>query len=71
MFLIDFLFAKIVQTSAVKASFQTAECSLSYVKIVQTSAVRAGFQTAECSLSDAKITKKRNVTNLCSLFEGL
>ena len=38
-----------------KACFQMAECSLSYVKIVQTSAMIACFQMAECSLSYAKI----------------
>jgi hypothetical protein len=44
-----------MQTSAMKACFLIAECSLSYAKIMQTSAMKACFQIAECSLSSAKI----------------
>ena len=50
-----FTVAKIMQTSAMKACFQIAECSLSYAKIMQTSAMKACFQIAECSLSYAKL----------------
>ena len=44
-----------MQTSAMKACFQIAECSLAYAKIMQTSAMKACFQIAECSLAYAKI----------------
>ena len=47
--------AKIMQTSAMKACFQIAECSLSSAKIMPMSAMKACFQIAECSLSSAKI----------------
>ena len=41
---------KTVPTSAMRACFQIAECSLFYSKTVPTSAMRACFQIAECSL---------------------
>ena len=44
-----------MQTSAMKACFLIAECSLSSAKIMQTSAMKACFLIAECSLSYAKI----------------
>ena len=53
--IITFAFAKIMQTSAMKACFQIAECSFSSAKIMQTSAMKACFQIAECSFSSAKI----------------
>ena len=46
-----------MQTSAMKACFQIAECSLSSTKIMQTSAMKACFQIAECSLSSTKIKR--------------
>ena len=50
-------YAKIAQTSGMKACFQIPECSLSYAKIAQTSGKKACFHFPECSLSYAKIQK--------------
>ena len=57
-----------MQTSAMKACFQIAECSLSYAKIMQTSAMKACFQIAECSLSYAKIVKNIMPCKFYALF---
>ena len=46
-----------MQTSAMKACFQIAECSKSSAKMMQTSAMKACFQIAECSKSSAKIIR--------------
>ena len=48
-------YAKIMQTSVIRACSYIAECSLSYAKIMQTSVIRACSYIAECSLSYAKI----------------
>ena len=44
----------VMQTSAMKACFQIAECSFSSAKKMQTSAMKTCFQIAECSFSSAK-----------------
>ena len=56
--IITFAFAKIMQTSAMKACFQIAECNFSSTKKMPTSAMKACFQIAECSFSVAKIGKE-------------
>ena len=58
-----------MQTSAMKACFQIAECSLSSAKIMQTSAMKACFQIAECSISSTKI--KRIIQISKKLFKKL
>jgi len=46
----------VMQTCAMKACFQIAECSFSSAKKMQTSAMKACFQIAECSFSSAKLS---------------
>ncbi len=53
-----------MQTSAMKACFQIAECSFSSAKKMQTSAMKACFQIAECSFSSAKIAKKNKLNKV-------
>ena len=53
-----------MQTSAMKACFQIAECSLSYAKKMQTSAMKTCSQIAECSFSWTKINKKLVISKL-------
>jgi len=57
-----------MQTSAMKACFQIAECSLPYAKTMQTSTMKACFQIAECSLPYAKKQKKMQISNFLAIF---
>ena len=57
-----------MQTSAMKACFQIAECSFSSAKKMQTSAMKACFQIAECSFSSANIW---NISLSCKFLGDL
>ncbi len=57
-----------MQTSAMKACFQIAECSFSSAKKMQTSAMKACFQIAECSFSSANIMKYFSFMQVFGLF---
>ena len=57
-----------MQTSAMKACFQIAECSFSSAKEMQTSAMKACFQIAECSFSFCKYMKYFSFLQVFGLF---
>ena len=70
------IYAKPLQTSAMKAIFKLSSAAMVYAKPLQTSAMKAIFKLPSAAMVYAKVTKKshsspsdeKNGVSLCTIF---